>query len=344
MGWLRRGRIGLWSGLVVGWLWLSMGACQGSGLPAVRAVDPAAPSAPPPALSAAPVRVAAIGDYGTGAAAAADVAQQVQSWNPDIVITLGDNNYPDGEAHTIDRNIGQFYHMFIAPYPGTYGPGADRNRFYPSLGNHDWRSITCQGDRCTGPYLDYFTLPGNERYYDFVVGPLHFFAVDSDPREPHGRGASSRQARWLQQALGRSTAPWQIVYMHHTIYSSSLHGSDPTLQWPYREWGADLVLTGHDHTYERLRVDGLTYIVNGMGGAAIRGFGTPVAGSQVRFNGDHGALLIQATDTLLEVRFITRKGTEIDRWTLRRDCPAAPTGTLLAQRCSSLWLPWIVRP
>ena len=71
---------------------------------------------------AASVRLAVIGDYGSGNSAAADVAGLVKSWSPDFVVTTGDNNYPDGAAETIDRNIGQFYSDFIFPYRGAYGP------------------------------------------------------------------------------------------------------------------------------------------------------------------------------------------------------------------------------
>lgn len=109
----------------------------------------------------------------------------------DFVITVGDNNYPSGAASTIDPNIGQHYHQFISPYRGSYGAGATTNRFFPTLGNHDWESLQCQNGVCTGPHFDSFTLPGNERYYEFEQGPVHFFALDSDPREPDGTTSTS---------------------------------------------------------------------------------------------------------------------------------------------------------
>ena len=64
----------------------------------------------------------------------------VDRWGVDAIVTVGDNNYPDGAAATIDANIGQYYHAYIAPYQGTYGAGAEMNRFFPALGNHDWRT------------------------------------------------------------------------------------------------------------------------------------------------------------------------------------------------------------
>src|SRR5882724_11291597 len=95
-----------------------------------------------PAVSAqaqsATIRFAVTGDYGDDTTAERDVANLVKSWNPDFVITVGDNNYPDGTASSIDANIGQYYHSFIFPYTGTYGDGATTNRFFPCLGNHDW--------------------------------------------------------------------------------------------------------------------------------------------------------------------------------------------------------------
>ncbi len=259
-----------------------------------------------------PVRFAVIGDYGMDNQAEADVAALILGWEVDFVITTGDNNYPDGETSTIDANIGKYFHSFIYPYYGEYGVGADTNRFFPSPGNHDWRSDGGQ------PYQDYFTLPGNERYYDFIWGPVHFFAVNSDSREPDGIGRSSKQAAWLKEAMSASTAPWQIVYTHYSPYSSARHGSNLALQWPFAEWGADAVLSGHDHTYERLLVGGLPYFVNGLGGAGRYWFNDPVPGSQMRYNGDHGAMLVVATQAEIVFEFINRRGELIDRYVVRK--------------------------
>lgn len=256
----------------------------------------------------APVlRFAVIGDYGTGGQAEADVAALVKSWNPEFIITTGDNNYPDGEASTIDQNIGQFYHEYIHPYQGGYGEGAQVNRFFPSLGNHDWVSENAQ------PYLDYFTLPGNERYYEHVQGPVHFFILDSDTHEPDGADANSIQAAWLQEQLMGSDAAWKIVFMHHPPYSSGLHGSIERMQWPYAPWGADVVISGHDHTYERISRDGILYFVNGLGGNSKYFFNIiPEEGSQVRYNQDYGAMLVEAGEDSIHFQFINRLGEIFD--------------------------------
>jgi tartrate-resistant acid phosphatase type 5 len=271
--------------------------------------DTPAPSATP---APAGVRFAVIGDFGEGGQAEADVAALVHGWTPDIVITVGDDNYPSGAAETIDAHLGQFYHDYIFPYQGTYGPGASQNRFFPTLGNHDWYTPGAK------PYLDYFTLPGNERYYDFVWGPVHFFALDSDENEPDGVGRSSAQAAWLKQAMAVSTSRWNVVYFHHAPYSSGMHGSTTWMRWPFKDWGADVVLTGHDHTYERLLVDGLPYFVNGVGGGAIYNFVNILPESQFRYNANYGAMLVTVTTTRMDFEFDNRKGELIDSYQLSK--------------------------
>jgi tartrate-resistant acid phosphatase type 5 len=258
------------------------------------------------------VRFAVIGDYGMDNAAEADVAALIHSWNPDIIITIGDNNYPSGAAETIDANVGKYFHDYIYPYSGAYGAGADENRFFPSLGNHDWLTDDAR------PYFDYFTLPGNERYYDFARGPVHFFALDSDEHEPDGINRSSVQATWLQERLAASTTSWQVVYMHYPPYSSGWHGSNLALQWPFATWGADAVLAGHDHSYERLTAEGIPYFVDGLGGGGRYDFGSLLPQSQFRYNGDYGAMLVTATETDMLFEFYSRTGERIDQYTLSK--------------------------
>jgi hypothetical protein len=253
---------------------------------------------------------AVIGDYGSAGSNEEDVANLLKSWNPDFVITTGDNNYPDGEALTIDENIGQYYHEFIYPYQGSYGPGATSNKFFPSLGNHDWHTPNAQ------PYLDYFTLPNNERYYDFEWGNVHFFAIDSDSDEPDGAEHPSIQSQWLQNALTNSTSQWKVVYFHHPPYSSGSHGNKDRMQWPFQAWGATVVLSGHDHTYERILINGLTYFVNGLGGSSRYSFGNPIPGSQVRYRDDYGAMLVFADVDSINFKFINVEDSLIDSYTI----------------------------
>ncbi len=252
-----------------------------------------------------------IGDFGAAAEGAAKasnelaVANLVKSWNPDFLMTLGDDNYPSGAASTIDQNIGQFYHEFIYPYTGAYGSGSISNRFFPCLGNHDW--LTSNGQ----PHHDYFVLPGNERYYTYRQGPVEIFAINSNA-DPDGATPTSVQGRWLQEQLAASTAPWRLVYFHHPPYSAIAGGGNAYMRWPFAEWGASAVLSGHDHYYARIHTNNLVYFVNGLGGDDIAGFGGGASAAAVRYSGDYGAMRAEATESNLVFHFITRNGAVID--------------------------------
>ena len=264
-----------------------------------------------PDLCPGDMKFAVIGDFGSSGKPEADVAALVNSWDADFIVTLGDNNYPNGAAGTIDENIGQYYSDYIFPYVGQYESTAAENRFWPALGNHDLRTNLGQ------PYLDYFTLPGNERYYDFVAEPVHFFILNSDPKEADGRSSNSVQAQWLKAGLAQSDQPWRLVLMHHTPYTSSMkRNPDKEIQWPYEEWGATAVLSGHDHLYERFDVDGFPYFVNGAGGKDLYNFGRPEPESVVRYNRDHGAMRVQADGQCLNFTFFNRENDMIDSLTL----------------------------
>jgi hypothetical protein len=262
------------------------------------------------------VRFAAIGDFGNNSAAEGDVASRVASWDVDFVITLGDNRYSDW---TYDEVIGQYYCQFLTDAgSGTYCTGSSlpTNAFFPAAGNHDYSDGAGIDE-----YLGYFTLPGSgittsgtsasERYYDFTEGPVQFFVLDSHAAL-NDSAEMAAQKVWLEQAMAASTTAWQIVYFHHAAYSSASHGSNSAMQWPFAAWGADVVISGHDHTYERIARDGILYFVNGAGGRDLYSFGSPIPGSQFRYNGDHGAMLIEASDDVMAFQFINHEGTLID--------------------------------
>ncbi len=264
------------------------------------------------------LRFAVIGDYGDAGKPEADVAALIQGWDVDLIVTTGDNNYPNGQSRTIDHNIGQYFAEYIHPYKGEYGPGGTKNRFFPVLGNHDWRDESLQ------PHYDYFTLPGNERYYDLEWESVHFFMLDSDHNEPDGRTQDSLQAAWFEEQIATSSAPWKLIFMHHPPFSSdSEHGSDPELQWHFAKMGVDAVFTGHSHVYERLEYDGISYYVNGLGGRwkslpAIHQFGSPLDGSLLRYNIDYGAQLVTVDEDCMNTSFFNRSGELIDSYTLRK--------------------------
>lgn len=268
----------------------SDGAIIREDLVVVTVIDP---NALPP-----PTRFAVIGDYGLPGPGESVVAALVQREAPDFVVTVGDNAY----VPQIDDAVGAYYADFIGDYTGSFGQGASTNRFFPALGNHEETDLVGGLD----DYLDYFTLPGegiestntsgNERYYDFVQGPVHFFVVNSNSTEPDGRSATSVQAQWLERALGSSEAPWKVVVTHHPPYSSAPGaGQTPALRWPFGTWGADAVLSGHAHVYERLELDGVLYFVNGIGGEGAASLAPDLLPeTRARYNGGFGAMFVEA--------------------------------------------------
>jgi hypothetical protein len=262
-----------------------------------------------PRTEAAPpgaTRFAVFGDYGTGTPTAWHVALMIGSWKPDFVATVGDNFYPEGAATTLDGAIGRFYHQYIAPYHGRYGKGADTNRYFPIPGHRDWDLDSLRS------YTAYFDLPGHERYYDVVQGPVHLFMLDTDEREPDGATVESAQAQWLKAALERSQSRWNLVFAHHAPYTSHTVPDVVRMRWPFRAWGADAVLSGYYHVYERLEVDSLPYFVDGTGGAWVSHFGETDPHSRFRYNGDFGAMIIDATSDRLVFRYVTCWGKVLD--------------------------------
>lgn len=260
------------------------------------------------------VRFAVIGDYGSGSHHQKQVAQMIESWKPDFITTVGDNNYPIGEAETIDHNIGRFFHAYIYPYKGGYGPGATTNRFFPVPGHRDWDSPDG-----LQPYLDYFSLPGNERYYEVVRGSVHFFMLDTDEREPDGTTPTSVQGQWLEQSLRNSTAPWKLVFAHHAPYTSHAVPDVEYMRWPFKAWGVHAVLSGFYHVYERLSIDGLPYFVNGTGGLWVSDFGEIDPNSQTRYREDFGAMIVDATETTIVFRYVNRTGVIVDTLVLTKN-------------------------
>jgi hypothetical protein len=269
------------------------------------------------------IEFAFFGDYGVDNGHELAVSQMVKGWNPDFIVTGGDNLQTTNA--TMDDAIGKYYAEYIGDYVGAYGPGSATNRFFTAIGNHDWTEAGVEA------YKDYFSFPesssGNKLYYDFVKGPVQFFILDADPHEVDGRTADSKQAMWLKQQLENSVTPWQVVVFHHPPYSSTINGNGPTpdMRWPFEEWGVDAVLNGHEHVYERfLRDDNgdgtdLPYITVGTGGAGEYSFGTPDPSSVVRYNSNYGALHVTASDTELQFEFwsVANGGTLIDSYSIQ---------------------------
>lgn len=259
----------------------------------------------------------------------AAVAAMVASWRPSFVVTTGDNYYnPAGGQGTgkYDESTGAYYPQWLKDISTTGGRSpsgaAATNAFFPALGNHDYSDATPS----LTTYLTYFKLPGtsyknssgNERYYDFVKGRVHFFVLNSNRMEPHGTSSTSKQAKWLKKQLAASESTYNVVYDHHPPYSSdSQHHSSTYMRWPYAKWGADAVISGHSHTYERIVRGGIPYFVNGLGGASRYHFGKPLKGSRVRYRSNWGAQRVTVTATSMKFEFFSISGKKVDAYTVK---------------------------
>lgn len=243
----------------------------------------------------------AVGDVGDVNADASAVAVAVISDHPEAFLALGDLSYN-------------------SDYPGDFGAKYSSlmtvGKLIPLPGNHDWDI-----DGTLSAYKTYFAdfIGSNGHNYEATVGPIHFLIYDSDARFADGINAASAQAEWLRVKLLLSTARWKIVLMHRPPFSSdTTHGSEPDLQLAFKAWGADLVIAGHGHDYERLEVGGLPYINVGTGGRALYVFGAPVAGSLVRIAGIFGRLIGQADCDQLVLTFKSVADVVLDTLTITK--------------------------
>ena len=261
--------------------------------------------------------LAVIGDFGFADAAEASVASLVAEWSPDAVVSVGDDYYAEAGGKGLDRydrTIGAYYCAFLhGAYAGAGCPSggtADENRFWSATGNHDYSAAGID------VYAGYLPFPGNERWFSVRIGAAELFILDSDLALRDSIEMASQRA-WLAAATAASTAPSKIVVFHHPPYSSGdRHGSTAAMRWPFAAMGINLVLNGHEHSYERLLVDGVTYVVDGVGGAGRYGFGKPLAESMTRFASDWGALRLDIAPDAIRGTFISVDGVTRDSFSI----------------------------
>lgn len=243
-----------------------------------------------------------VGDMGLVTTDSTLLAAKVQSDNPELLIAAGDLSYGGSGDYAAD-------------FGTNYGWAVDAGIVLAIPGNHDWDASNL------APYHEYFPVTGGRNYYEYVIGSVHFFVIDSDPREPDGRTSSSKQAEWLRLKALLSPARWKVVVMHHPPFSSGTnYGSQAVLQWAFADWGIDVVLCAHEHDYERIvPADGVTYIVNGLGGVSAYNFSTPITGSHVRYNAKAGRLIGQANCDQMILTFKNIDDVVIDTVTLTKE-------------------------
>lgn len=140
---------------------------------------------------------------------------------------------------------------------------------WPTLGNHEWQTVLPWDP---DPYIEIFSLPGNERWYAFDYGHVHFVCLAVDGHTPYGPG--SDQYQWLVGDLAANDKPWTIVFFHVSPYGDGDYGNDPqviaVLVPVFEQYEVDLVISGHHHLYDHSVVNGIHYLVSGGGGAPLK--------------------------------------------------------------------------
>ncbi|HXV76560.1 MAG TPA: metallophosphoesterase family protein, partial [Candidatus Polarisedimenticolaceae bacterium] len=311
--------------------------------------------------TAKPTRIWVLGDSGTGDANATAVRDAYYAYtgerHTDLWLMLGDNAYDDGTDLEFQTKLFDIYPEMLR-----------KSVLWPTLGNHD--GVTADSATQTGPYYDIFTLPkggeaggvasGTEAYYSFDYGNVHFIVLDSFETS---RTLLSPMRIWLEQDLAATTQDWIIAFWHHPPYSKGSHDSDTEYQQVdmrqnfvplLDEYGVDLTLTGHSHSYERsypivghygtsdtfdesMKTDpgdgredgGGPYQKPALGPNPHSGIVHTVAGNGGRLSSgtfDHpamflslmelGSLIIDVNQTRLDLRLLDRNGAILDYLTV----------------------------
>lgn len=238
------------------------------------------------------------------------VAALVNWLSPDFVVQLGDANYPSGDPSTVFENV-------THPFNAWVGNG----KWYQVMGNHDLDTDNGAALWAAFPHLD--DLNDGEYYYKFTKGYVDFFVLNSgDSSSAPELEAGDTQSEWLEEQLAASTNRWKVVMVHKPkITSSALYYPGTTgFDIDPIALGADLVLSAHAHSYERIIPDGGgLYLTSGLGGHSARAFNaTAVNGSLVRYNAKYGVLRCSADYNKLQTVFYNTDREIIDNHVLTK--------------------------
>ncbi len=240
-------------------------------------------------------------------------ADLIQTLDPEIVLALGDIQYGvtgfDSYLNYYDKSWGEF-----------------KDKTKPSVGNHEYEESNAKG------YFDYFNGVNNfsgtagdrdKGYYSFEKNGWKLIALNSNCWAVGGCDKESSQAKWLENEL-KDQNQCQLVYFHHPLYSSGLHGMNEMVRpiWDilYKN-KVELVLNGHDHLYERFALqdsngsrsdDGIRQFVVGTGGRNLYEIKTILPNSEKRINDQFGVLELDLKDGKYDWQFISINNQVLD--------------------------------
>lgn len=224
-------------------------------------------------------------------------AKLVEAQQPDGVLLLGDAQYDDGSLE-----------LFETVYGATWGRFKDKT--YPAPGNHEYKTANASG------YFTYFGARAGDPskgYYSFDMGAWHVVALNtSDLCQNVSCEAEGAQVKWLEADLAATKKKCVLAYWHYPRFSSGKHGNFDRAApfWKVlAKHDAELVLTGHEHFYERLSaIDGITQLTVGTGGAHFAEFADVHPNSVVRQNDTLGVLKLVLRDGSWSTEFIAEEG------------------------------------
>jgi len=220
---------------------------------------------------------------------------------PGSIFTLGDNAYPSATAQTLND--------CFEPTWGRHGA-----RTHPTSGNHDWSPT-----KGAAAYFDYFGAaagPAGVGYYSFDLGAWHILSLNSNITAKTG----SAEYEWARRDLETHPSDCSLAYWHHPVFSSGEHGDDPHMHDVWRmleDNGVDVVLAGHDHSYERfapqdadghIDPNGIREFVVGTGGVPTRSFKGLAANSEMREDKTLGVLELTLHESSYDWQFVPVQG------------------------------------
>jgi predicted phosphodiesterase len=240
-----------------------------------------------------------IGDTGSGAKEQKELVEVMLKYRQvfpyEFVLMMGDNLY-GGEAAK----------DYKAKFEDIYKPLLDTKvKFYASLGNHD---------ESNQRFYDLFNMNGNE-YYSFKKGKVAFYALNSNYMD-------QKQVKWMEDELSKGDSEWKICFFHHPPYSSGAkHGSDTQLREVvepiFIKHGVDVVFTGHEHFYERIKPqNGIHYFISGAGGKLRPGDVKVSSMTAKSYDKDLSFMLVEIVDDQMHFQVISRTGATIDEGVL----------------------------
>ena len=221
------------------------------------------------------------------------------------VLLLGDDQYENGTLRDFKRSF--------APTWGRLG-----SKLYPAPGNHEYNTAGARG------YFRYFGVkagPDHRGYYSYDIGAWHLIALNSNCKAIGGCNLTSAQGRWLKADLAAHRTKCTLAYWHHPRFSSGRHGDEKLADGFWRELyaaGADVVLVGHDHDYERFSpqrpngradpVRGISEFVVGTGGRSHDPINRVDANSVVRNDKTFGVLELTLHRDRYDWKFVPSGG------------------------------------